>query len=135
MKENSTIKKFFMFQYFTASLSKFQSFSKFIELSGFGKGNRELGVDASWVFSFEACRSNSSCGCKSVLLEDLWKFGNEWYGFSHAFNLDVTMLFEYQFAQEKPLVKSGLSSDSINIGFVELRTLSSHVEFTQNIWI
>ena len=45
------------------------------------------------------------------------------------------MFFDDQFAQEKPLVESRLSSDSVNISIVEFWSFGCHVEVTQNMAI
>lgn len=63
---------------------------------------------------------------KSIFVEDLCCFEDERDALSHAFDLEVSMLFEDQFAEEESLVESRLFANAVDVVLVELGCLSLH---------
>lgn len=108
--------------------SEFETLSEFVELGGLVQHDSQLRVDASGSLSFQVAGVNRADGGQAILLQNLWELGNQGDWFTHTLNLDASMLFEDQLGQEDTLVESWVSSDSVNVGGVELGAFGGHVE-------
>lgn len=142
MKENFYNKINLYFQKVYKSDSKLaslrfenESFSKFIEIGRFFQSYDELGVDGLFITSFDIFRSDVLDGGETVFGEDLSKLADERDGFSHTLDLSRPMLFENKLGKEQSLVQSCVSSDSEDVGFVELRALGTHLDCVEYSFI
>lgn len=102
---------------------KDESFSELFKISRLFQGDDEFWVDGFSVSSFNVFWSNVWDWGQTVFSEDLGKFADKWDAFSHTFNLSRPMLQENKLGKEQTLVQSCISSDSEDVGFVELRAL------------
>ena len=104
-----------------------ESFGKLIEVSRLFQGDDEFWVNGFSVSSFNVFGSYVWDGGQTVFSEDLGELADKWDAFSHTFNLSRPMLFDDKFGKEQSLVQSCISSNSEDVGFVELRALITHL--------
>lgn len=75
-------------------------------MSSLGQLDGELRIDGFGVVAVKIFRSDkNSCG-QLIFVQELRDFGNKRNAFSHSFDLDITMLFDDEFAEEHSLVES-----------------------------
>lgn len=79
---------------------KGESLSESIEVCWLVQDNGDLGIDLFAALSLDVLFTDSVNGDQTVFGEDLGELESKWDTLSHAFDLDVSVLFENQFGEE-----------------------------------
>lgn len=94
-------------------------FGQLIEICALCQCDDQFWVYLSVVFKFDVLAWNWLNDCESILSQNLSVLGNQWNGFTHAFDLYWPMLFHDYFTQEQSLVQAAVLSDSEDVWVID----------------
>lgn len=83
-----------------------EAFSQSVKIFAFGELDSDLRVDFLAAFSLDVFLLNAGDVGQSFFAEDLSCFEDEGDTFSHSLDLQVSVLFEDELAEEQTLVES-----------------------------